>query len=264
MGAFFSANSMPYFVANGVSAGCTLIVVAVAVWLRTKGHVNRASLMLQAGISLVDLARHIRLFFNSSDDQFLCTAMAAFSFFGDHLHMLLNVAIAANLHHIYLLGKTPGALWHLMVYLKAITHTSSYQALNLTPRGPSFGIYNSLVNQFATRIALYPFSCFISHFGFMAMGFTYDFTNHISPFLLSLGLFLQSTTGVVNLICLCFDPSLIEMLKRKFQVTVTEIYPSVPWGHGKILTLEAAPQTILSSPSSSDQVQTLTVLLEQF
>ncbi|KAI0221214.1 hypothetical protein L0F63_003274 [Massospora cicadina] len=308
MDSFFSANTPSYFVANAISAGCTVIVVSVAIWLRTRGGVNRASLMLQAGISLVDLGRHIRLFFNSSEHQFLFTAMAAFSFFGDHLSMLLNVAIAAKLHHIFLLGKTPGSLWRhmlwvspimavmvldsvplllgaygkshseicflksdhklrlffkfylfyaslyvgviyclvfsVLVYLKAITQTSS--CVPLRPRGSSFGIYNRLVSQFAAMIALYPLSCFVSHFG--------------------LGLLLQSTAGIANLLCLFFDPSLSEWFRP------TKAIPTVPTQTCAPTSTECDKRTsefeisLRSNRSYLDpenQIQTVNLLLDQ-
>lgn len=272
MGILFAANSTEYIVINWASILSTFLVLVICLWLRLVSNVRRASLMLQAAVSFVDLIRHIRLLFNTIEDEKLCAGVAALSFFTDHLSMLLNVAIAANLHCVFLKGKMPGALWRrllwlfpvsvalvldvlplalgvygkagslcfirsehpyrmffkiyllyaslyvgllyclvisVLVYLKVLTQTISW----LEPRGPTFGNYNMVVLNFAMRIALYPLSCFLSQAGFMAVAISFDVFHTRSLPLLSLAFFLQSTTGIINLICLCFDPSVAVMFR---------------------------------------------------
>ncbi|KAJ9069297.1 hypothetical protein DSO57_1019977 [Entomophthora muscae] len=63
-----------------------------------------------------------------------------------------------------------------------------------------------LLHGFASRIALYPLSLFISQVGYMVMGIHLDITKKFSFVLFAIALLLQSTTGIANLICFCFDP----------------------------------------------------------
>ncbi|KAJ9050690.1 hypothetical protein DSO57_1012229 [Entomophthora muscae] len=287
MGELFAVESQEYTVINWISICSALLVLFVCVWLRFVSNIRRSTLMLQAAVSFVDLIRHIRLLFNTVEDEKLCVGLAAVSFFGDHLSMLLNVAIAANLHCMFLRGKLPGALWHrllwllpiaitlvldllpvtmnvygkvnnslcfirhdhpyriffkiyllyaslylgiiyclvisTLVYLKALSHVLPW----IDTRGPTFGDYNMVVLSFAMRIALYPLSCFISQVGFMAVTISFDLFGPPSSCMFSIALFLQSTTGIINLICLCFDPSVAVMARSCLASRKKKLHESV-------------------------------------
>lgn len=114
---------------NLFGMGCSGIALGVIAWMSkcvcgvlTAGwfrepRVSRVSLNLQAAIALVDLVRHFRLLFYNSDSAVMCSLMGFLLFFGEHLNMLLNVAIAANLHRMLLQQRMPGQRWFKLLWI---------------------------------------------------------------------------------------------------------------------------------------------------
>ncbi|KAJ9051509.1 hypothetical protein DSO57_1003861 [Entomophthora muscae] len=269
---FFGPQTKQYVAFNWLGVCCSGAAVGVIVWMKyyREPRVSRVSLNLQAAISLVDMVRHIRLLFYDSNYPIICSFMGFLLFFGEHLNMLLNVAIAANLHRMLLQGDMPGKRWFKLLWVLPLSTAfiidfiplifgvygkvfDSYCFIRLDIPGRNilkvFILYvttypgllyclfismrvffarahshapevfdlrfpllkpsaTPIATRFSKRIALYPFSCFITNVGFMVVSFQYDITGSRSMILLDVAFIMQSLTGVLNLVCLFFDPSL--------------------------------------------------------
>lgn len=129
----FNTSSEEYLITNSLSIVCSLVVVVMTMWLRffTPVPVTRATLSLQAAIALVDLVRHLRLLMNNHQDEAMCSFLGFVSVFADHLAILLNVAIAASLHRVYLLGRMPGKMWHRLLWVIPVSFAFVIDALPL-------------------------------------------------------------------------------------------------------------------------------------
>jgi len=84
-------------------------------------HMNRVTLRFQMAIAVVDIARHLRiLLLREKAGSWLCTLVAFTGFFGDHLYLFLNVAIALNLNILVLQRKTPYKKLQIYFWVGAI------------------------------------------------------------------------------------------------------------------------------------------------
>lgn len=109
----------------------------------------------------------------------------------------------------------PGAVYCLVIAIFVLVK----RARLISPASfPGFDFVNTfpspLLHGFASRIALYPLSCFISQVGYMIMTIHIDLSKSFNLVLFSIALALQSTTGIVNLVCFFCDPVFSSLFNR--------------------------------------------------
>lgn len=81
---------------------------------RLRGALDRVSIRLQTGIAVTDLAKHVLLSLNMvGDDSPTCSVIGFVLVVLLQVYMLLNIAIALNLHLVVLLNRKPRRGWVL-------------------------------------------------------------------------------------------------------------------------------------------------------
>ncbi|KAJ9062081.1 hypothetical protein DSO57_1014503 [Entomophthora muscae] len=128
----FSPKSLEYKLFNWTSVVCAAAVVVFVLFL----IVDRTSINLQTAIAFVDILRHILLVYTHSSSASVCSFLAFGSVLGDHLSLLFNVAIAANLQMIYIHGTIPSQRWQRLLYVVPVAFAAFIDLLPLV-----FGAY---------------------------------------------------------------------------------------------------------------------------
>lgn len=131
---FYRASSRAYVVVNWCSfVGATGVVAGFALmkmfrpWAAT-----RLTLGLHAGVSLVGAVRHVAFIFTSHRSESLCPLIGFVAIFAGHLNLFLNMAIAANLQHVYLQERASRMRWKVALYVAPVL---AALVLDVTPFG---------------------------------------------------------------------------------------------------------------------------------
>ncbi|KAJ9056511.1 hypothetical protein DSO57_1032390 [Entomophthora muscae] len=100
---------------SGISAGCSLVVVLLAVLLRIRKQqvVHRLSVQLQVGICAVELLKNLGLLSSNGVDGMGCAMLGFVNLFMGHTYLLLNISLALNAHWVLLRDYPPKAGWKL-------------------------------------------------------------------------------------------------------------------------------------------------------
>ncbi|KAJ9062198.1 hypothetical protein DSO57_1013254 [Entomophthora muscae] len=133
---------------NSLSAASALCVVAVFGLLVKRGSpvVDRVSVRLQAGISLIDLMRHVQVFFSASgDDSLLCKFLGFFDVSLEHAYWYLNICIALNMQLVLIHGLCPNKKWEMCYwtysFLGILTFVFPLSALDIFGKSNSGSCY---------------------------------------------------------------------------------------------------------------------------
>ncbi|KAJ9085391.1 hypothetical protein DSO57_1014398 [Entomophthora muscae] len=133
---------------NSLSAVSALCVVVLFGLLVKRGSpvVDRVSVRLQAGISLIDLMRHVQVFFSASgDDSLLCKFLGFFDVSLEHAYWYLNICIALNMQLVLIHGLCPNKKWEMCYwtfsFLGILTFVFPLSALDIFGKSNSGSCY---------------------------------------------------------------------------------------------------------------------------